>query len=491
MNKKIPTAADLHASFTKGDLKAEQIVAFTLKKAKENSSLGAFISLTEEYALKKAQELDLKKKNKGKLGKLAGVVIGLKDNIHIHGQSTTCASRFLENYVAPFNATVVEKIEKEDGIIIGKTNLDEFAMGSSTENSAFFPCYNPWNLSTTPGGSSGGSSAAVCAGICPISLGSDTGGSIRQPAAFTGIIGFKPTYGRVSRHGLVAFASSLDQIGPFARSVEDVALFSDVIMGGCSFDATSIKATPPSLLQQYKTAFSNKTLGVPFALLEKLEPTAKQAFEQALSFLKEMGFSFVELDIKLLDHAISLYYVLAAAEASTNLARFDGIRYGKRAPGSLTLAELVDFSRSQGFGKEVKRRILLGTFVLSAGYKEAYYKQAQKVRTLLIQEIEKAFQQCALILLPTTPNAAFSMHSIQDPLQMYLQDLYTIPANLAGLPALSMPCGLDKQGMPLGIQIMGPQQEDLRVLQLAYAMESHPFFQTKIAPHAISWESLL
>lgn len=477
------SACALHELFLKGEMSAEQIMNTTLKRIERlDPRVGAFLSLFHERALQKARSLDQKKARKEKIGKLAGIPIAFKDNINILGEKTTCASQFLSNYRSVFDATVTRLIEAEDGLIVGKTNMDEFAMGSSTENSSFHLTRNPWNLDCTPGGSSGGSAAAVAARFCPLSLGSDTGGSIRQPAALCGIVGFKPSYGRVSRHGLVAFGSSLDQIGPFSNHVADAALLYDVMAQPCQYDSTSIPQASPSAYEALKTPFAGVKIGVPWRFIEGLEPESYKNFESSLNLLKSLGCSIVDIDLDILRYSIAVYYILATAEASTNLARFDGVRYGKRSSQAKTLDEIFDLSRQEGFGPEVKRRIMLGTYVLSAGYQDDYYKKAQKVRTLIIEQYKKAFRSCNLIATPTSPIAAFELGGIQDPLQMYLQDIYTVPVNLAGLPAISIPSGFNTQGKPLGLHLTGPFLHDADVLKCAAHFEKASADAFKIPP---------
>jgi aspartyl-tRNA(Asn)/glutamyl-tRNA(Gln) amidotransferase subunit A len=404
------------------------------------------------------------------LGKLAAIPIAIKDNMHIEGEITTCGSQFLKNYRAPFTATAVKALEKEDALFIGKTNLDEFAMGSTTSNSSFFPTHNPWDLKTVPGGSSGGSAAAVAARLSLIATGSDTGGSIRQPAGLTGIVGFKPTYGRISRYGLVAFGSSLDQIGPMTTTVADAALAMEVMGHHDPHDATSMDL-PPEIYPLHHKLEEGTVLGVPWQFLEGLKPEILANFKESIEVFKSLGGKIVEIDLSVLKYSIAVYYILATAEASTNLARFDGIRYGVRSKEAKNLEEVYELSRKQGFGREVKQRILLGTYVLSAGFQDAYYKKAQKVRTLILDAYERAFNQCDAILMPVAPSAAFEAHSVHDPIEIYLQDIYTVSANLAGLPAISVPSGYNKTGLPLGLQILGPQMCDVSVMQIAYAYE--------------------
>jgi len=475
------TARNLHHKFMTGELSATEITTHFLKRIESsNEALKAFITILSDRALSHAEKLDQKREKGESLGKLAGIPIALKDNMHIKGELTTCASNFLSNFKAPFDATITELIESEDGIIVGKTNLDEFAMGSSTENSAFFPTRNPWNLACAPGGSSGGSAAAVAARLVPLALGSDTGGSIRQPAALCGVTGFKPTYGRVSRYGLVAFGSSLDQIGPFATNTGDAALMMEVIGRHCERDSTSIFAGPDDYLDSMNAAsYEGKKIGVPMSFLEKLEGKPRELFDSSLTIMRELGAEIVEVDLSLLKYAIAIYYILATAEASTNLARFDGIRYGVRSKNAETLNQIYDLSKDEGFGPEVKRRIMLGTYVLSAGYQDAYYKKAQKVRTLMIQQIGQAFDKCDLIALPTSPSGHFELGSIKDPLQMYLEDIYTVGSNLVGCPSINIPCGFLEPDKPFGLQLIGPQKQDVSVFQAAQIFEQATDFHHK------------
>lgn len=466
------TALELRDRFLRGDFTAVAIVQHFLERIERlDGQIGAFLSVFKERALRKAGELDAKKKSGKPLGKLAGIPIALKDNMHILGEISTCGSKFLTNYHAPFDSTVARLLEEEDAILIGKTNLDEFAMGSSTENSALKKTCNPWNLKCTPGGSSGGSGAAVSARLCPIALGSDTGGSVRLPGSFCGVVGFKPTYGRVSRYGLVAYGSSLDQIGPLALDIADTAVVMEVIGRHCEKDSTSFNAPQENYLDFLNKSLEGFKIGVPWQFLEQLEPEAKAHFNQSLETLKGLGATIVDVDLSILKYALGTYYILATAEASTNLARFDGIRYGVRSPRAKTLEEVYDFSKEEGFGAEVKRRILLGTYVLSAGYQDAYYKKAQKMRTLIIQKYKDAFAKCDLVATPVSPFPAFEIGAIKDPLQMYLADIYSISINLAGIPAVSVPSGFSKDGKPIGLQLMGPQKQDSKVLHAAYAFE--------------------
>jgi aspartyl-tRNA(Asn)/glutamyl-tRNA(Gln) amidotransferase subunit A len=472
-----------HEQFVAGQISAKEIVskAFDRIEAHDNK-LGCFLSIFPERAKKVAQRLDEKRSKKEKLGKLAGVTVALKDNIHLLGEKTTCGSKFLANYKAVFDATATRLLEEEDAIILGKTNLDEFAMGSSTENSAFHPTKNPWDLSISPGGSSGGSAAAVAARLCSLAFGSDTGGSVRQPASFCGVVGFKPTYGRISRHGLVAFGSSLDQIGPFATTVKEVALAMEVLAKPCRFDATSIATAAPSYLKKLQEPIKGMTVGVPWRFLEGLDKEPRHNFDESLKVFKDLGCQLVDIDLDILKYSIAVYYILATAEASTNLARFDGIRFGHRSKRATTLDEIFDFSRQEGFGMEVKRRIMLGTYVLSSGYQDAFYKRAQKVRTLIIRQFKEAFKKCQIIATPTSPFSAFEIGKIHDPLQMYLQDIYTVPVNLAGLPAISLPSGFCTRKRPLGLHIIGPYLHDGTVMQAAHHVEQKTQFTSHTPP---------
>lgn len=467
------SALEIRDKVVKGELKAVDVTEHFLNRIRTlDPKIGAFLRLLPEKALEKAREVDAKVSRGEKVGLLAGVPIAIKDNIHIRGEISTCASKFLSNYRAPFDSTAARLLAAEDVIFIGKTNMDEFAMGSSTENSAFQKTYNPWDLKCTPGGSSGGSGAAVAARFVPIALGSDTGGSVRLPASFCDIVGYKPTYGRISRSGLVAYGSSLDQIGPMATNVKDVCLLMSILGRPCERDATSLNEPPVNYLEGLRSDLKGVKIGVPWKFLEGLADVPKKIFMEGVEKLKSLGAVTVDVDLDILKYSIAIYYILATAEASTNLARFDGIRYGVRAPEAKTLDEVFDLSKEQGFGAEVKRRILLGTHNLSAGYRDAYYKKAQEVRTLIIQRFQEIFKECDLIAIPTSPFEAFEIGSIQDPLQMYLQDIYTIAANLAGIPAVSLPNGFSPGGKPLGIQLLGPQRGDAQVLSMAYAFET-------------------
>ncbi|MDN3506349.1 MAG: Asp-tRNA(Asn)/Glu-tRNA(Gln) amidotransferase subunit GatA [Simkaniaceae bacterium] len=467
------TALEIREKFVQGKISAAEIVKSYLERIKQHDSeLNAFLAVFDKRAMERAKALDAKRERGESLGRLAGIPIAIKDNILIEDELCTCASKMLENYKAPYSATVVRLLEQEDAILIGKTNMDEFAMGGSGIHSAFGPTKNPYDLTCSPGGSSSGSAAAVSANFCPIALGSDTGGSIRQPAAWSGIVGFKPSYGRVSRYGLVAFGSSLDQIGPLAHTVKDAALIMEVLAQHCEHDATSLNTSPIRYLDELESSLEGKRIGVPWHFLEELNGELKDNFEESIEKLKSRGAQIINVDLDILQYGVAIYYILSTAEASTNLARFDGIRYGYRDKEAKTLEEIYRLSRSKGFGWEVKNRILLGTSVLSSCSYEELFAKAQKVRTLLIKKMREAFGKCDCIALPTAPSTAFPLDGIKDPLQEYLQDLYTIGANMAGLPGISIPSGMSAKGKPFAIQFMGPQTHDLEVLRIAYAFES-------------------
>ncbi|ANH78237.1 Asp-tRNA(Asn)/Glu-tRNA(Gln) amidotransferase subunit GatA [Candidatus Chlamydia sanziniae] len=467
------SALDLTHAVVSGELTATEITQYFLNRIQQGEEeIGAFLSLCEERALEKAAAIDAKRTRGENLGKLAGVPVGIKDNIHVEGLCTTCASRMLENYQAPFNATVVEKIEAADGIILGKLNMDEFAMGSTTRYSAFHPTHNPWDVSRVPGGSSGGSAAAVAARFCPITLGSDTGGSIRQPAAFCGVVGFKPSYGAVSRYGLVAFGSSLDQIGPIATIVEDIALIMDVCAGKDSKDATSRKFFTSSFTESLSLEVP-KLIGICRGFLEGLCDDVKENFFSSLAILERQGSHIIDVDLDIVKHGVAIYYVIASAEAATNLARFDGIRYGLRSTDAHTVREVYELSRHEGFGKEVIRRILLGNYVLSADRQNVYYKKATAIRAKITQTFAIAFERCDVIAMPVCSSPAFKYDEILDPVSLYLQDIYTVGMNLAYLPAIAVPSGFSKEGLPLGFQLIGPQGKDQRICQVGYSFQEH------------------
>jgi aspartyl-tRNA(Asn)/glutamyl-tRNA(Gln) amidotransferase subunit A len=442
--------------------------AFLARIARLNPQLNAFLTVDEAAVRARATELDQQLATQGLQGALFGVPIAIKDNICVAGVRTTCGSKILENFVPPYSATAIERLLAAGAVLIGKTNCDEFAMGSSNENSAYGPVRNPWNTDHVPGGSSGGSAAAVAADLCVVALGSDTGGSVREPAAFCGIVGLKPTYGRVSRYGLVAFGSSLDQIGVLAKNAADIARVLGVIAGRDWHDATSAPQPVPNYAADLATAdCRHLRLGVPAeALSSGINPEVKAAVETAIARYQAMGATLVDVHLPHLPYAIADYYIIATAEASANLARYDGVRYGFRSPDSPTLAAMYQKSRDQGFGPEVKRRIMIGTYVLSSGYYDAFYLKAQKVRTLLRRDFEQAFEHCDLIIMPTAPVAAFKLgEKTADPLEMYLADIYTVTLNLAGVPGISFPVGFTTDNLPIGCQLVAPHFAEARLLQ--------------------------
>jgi len=477
------TTIEIHKDLKEKKVSAtETIQACFDRIGKVDPKVKAFLRTYDERAREKAKEIDEKVAQGKPVGKLAGVPVAIKDNINIKGELTTCASKILENYRSVYNATIIDLLEKEDAIIVGKTNMDEFAMGSTTENSAYFNSLNPWDLGCNPGGSSGGSASAVSAGLVPCAIGSDTGGSIRQPAAFTGTVGYKPTYGRLSRYGLVAFASSLDQMGPFTASVEEAAHVLETVLHHCPKDSTSHKRGHEPFLSEIDKSIQGKKVGVPWDFLDNHDEEMRQSFEKTLEHFKALGVEVVPVKLDMASHAIPVYYILSTAEASTNLARFDGVQYSKRSEKAQTLDEIYDFSRREGFGSEVKKRIMLGTFVLSSGYQDAYYNNARKIRTLLMREFKKAFSEVDVIAIPTTPHTSFPFNWILDDAQMHMQDVYTVLANLAGLPAISIPSDVHSNGKPIGFQLLGPQLEDARVLRFAHQLEKSIAFPHRIAP---------
>lgn len=440
---------------------------------KNDGELGAWITQCRDSAMKQAAAVDDRRAKGEPLGSLAGIPAGLKDNMCTVDMPTTCASRMLENYVSPYNATVAEKLQQADAIILGKLNMDEFAMGSSNENSAFRPVRNPLDPSRVPGGSSGGSAAAVAAGHASFTLGSDTGGSIRQPASFCGVVGLKPTYGAVSRYGLVAFASSLDQIGPLARTVGDLAVVMNAIVGHDHRDSTSAPVQWPDFTDSLKADVKGMKIALPKEYFSQgLNPDVKDAVLKAAAQYEALGAVVEEVSVSTMEYALPAYYLVSSAEASSNLARFDGVEYGFRAEQFDDLADLYVQSRSQGFGKEVKRRILLGTYALSSGYYDAYYKKAQQVRSLIRKEFGGIFQKYDMILSPVAPTTAWKLgEKSKDPLEMYMEDIYTVPINIAGVPALSIPCGKDANGMPIGMQLIGRTFDEKTLIQAGYAYE--------------------
>ena len=460
----------------RGEVSSVELTQATLDRlVAHDNEIKAYLTVAPESALEQAAEADRVRANRDgeNLPPLLGIPLAIKDVICVEGLPTTCGSRILENYVPPFSATAVEKLREAGAVILGKTNTDEFAMGSSTENSAFFATHNPWDLSRVPGGSSGGSAAAVAGGLAHGALGSDTGGSVRQPASLCGVVGIKPGYGRVSRWGLVAFASSLDQIGCFGRTVADAALLLGAISGYDPRDSTSVNAPVPDYGASLTGDIRGKRIGVPREyFLEGIQPEVEAAVRDAVNRMAELGAEIVEVSLPHTGYALPVYYLVAPAEASANLARYDGMRYGLSLEGG-DLWDTYRKTRGLGFGPEVKRRIMLGTYALSAGYYDAYYLKASQIRTLIRKDFDRALETCDVLVAPTTPTTAFTLgEMVSDPMQMYLQDVFTLALSLAGLPGLSMPCGFDRSGLPIGLQIMGGAFDEATVLRVAHAYES-------------------
>ncbi len=466
-------ATELHELIKTKQVSSRDVTeAFLAQIHHVEPSLNAFLTLTDDLALSMADAVDQKVSKGLPLGPLEGVPIAIKDNICTENIPTTCASTILKGFLPPYNATLIETLKQAGLPILGKTNMDEFAMGSSTETSAYQKTHNPWNVDCVPGGSSGGSAVAVAGFEAPLSIGSDTGGSIRQPASFCGNVGLKPTYGRVSRYGLIAFASSLDQIGSFANNVTDTAHLLNLLAGHDPKDSTSLALEKEDFTRLLGSPKKGLRVGLPNEFFKHLSPEVKALYTTLINTLSQDGIEFVWLDLPSIEYALATYYIIAPAEASSNLARYDGVRFGFRAAGTSSTAEMIEQSRSQGFGAEVKRRILIGTYVLSSGYYDAYYKKAQKVRTLIKKDFDRAFEQVDIIASPTTPTPAFKLgEKTNDPLEMYLSDIMTIPLNLAGLPGLSIPCGLHNN-LPMGWQLMGKAFDEARLLQVAHQMES-------------------
>ncbi len=467
-------ATELKELLKKKEVSSLEIVSSVFKEIKcKDKDMNSFITLIEEDAKKSAEKIDQKIARGEKLGSLAGIPVAIKDNICVKGNFCTCGSKILEIFVSPYDATVVEWLKKEDAVIIGKTNMDEFAMGSSNENSYFGPAKNPYDLKRIPGGSSGGSSACVASDMTILALGSDTGGSVRQPASLCGVVGLKPTYGLVSRYGLVAFASSLDQIGCLTKDVKDCAMLLSVIAGYDRRDSTSINFEKKDYTKFLEDGLKDINIGIPEEYFEKgLDKEVREAVLNGVKMLEKQGLKTFEVSMPHTDRAIATYYVLCTAEVSSNLARYDGAKYGFRPEGESDLASMYERTRSEGFGDEVKRRIILGTYVLSAGYYEAYYAKAQKVRTFIKEDFDQAFKKVDLLITPTSSTTAFKLkEKIDDPLTMYLSDIYTTSANLAGIPAISVPCGKDSKGLPIGLQIMGPPLSEELILRIGYFLE--------------------
>ncbi len=467
-------AGEIRNRIAAGEVSAEEVARhFVARVRAHDGALHAFLDVDEEGALRAAREVDARRARGERPRALEGVPVAIKDNIHVEGRPTTCASRILEGFRAARDATATARLRAAGAVVLGKTNLDEFAMGSSTENSAFGPTRNPWDTGRVPGGSSGGSAAAVAAGLVPLAIGSDTGGSIRQPASLCGIVGLKPTYGRVSRSGLVAFGSSLDQVGPLARTVRDAAVALHALAGRDPLDSTSLAVDPPAA-DASEVSVAGLKVGVVREHLESpgLEPGVKAAVQKALDSLRAAGAEVREVSLPHSGDGVAVYYIVAPSEASSNLARYDGVRYGLRA-GAENLADLYDLTRDRGFGMEVKRRILLGTFALSAGYADAYYQRALRVRRLIAQDFAKAFKEVDAVVGPTSPTTAFPLGAkAADPLAMYLCDVFAVPANLAGIPAVSVPCGRDGAGLPVGFQVHGPALRVDVALRVATAVEA-------------------
>jgi len=463
---------ELTEAYRRGDLTPTAVAEDYLGRIGAlDGKIGAYLTVVREQALTAARESERRWRAGAPRGPVDGVPLALKDVMCTAGVRTTCGSKMLERFVPPYDATTVMKLREAGAVVLGKTNLDEFAMGSSTEHSAFHPTRNPWDLARVPGGSSGGSAAAVAGGLAAGSYGSDTGGSIRQPAAFCGVVGLKPTYGRVSRYGLVALASSLDQIGPFGQDVTDAALLLGAVAGYDRRDSTSIQAPVPDYAAELAKGVAGLTLGMPDEYFpDGMDPEVERAVRQAIEVLKGLGARIERVSLPTTEHSLAAYYVILPAEASSNLARYDGVKYGLRVAGR-DLIEMQSKTRAAGFGAEVKRRIMLGTYALSAGYYDAYYGKAQSVRTLVRREFAAAFAKVDLIVAPTTPNVAFKHGEKADPLSMYLNDVFTIPGNLSGIPGVSVPCGFNTNGLPIGLQVLGRPLDEARVLRAAYAYE--------------------
>lgn len=479
------TVHELQEKIKNKELTISQITkAYVDRINEKEKDVNSFITTLTDEAIEKSKEIEEKVNNGELTSELAGIPIGIKDNMCTKGVKTTCASKMLENFVATYDATVVEKLNKEGMINLGKLNMDEFAMGASTEYSALAKTRNPWNLNTVPGGSSGGSAAAVAANLVPWALGSDTGGSIRQPASFCGVVGLKPTYGLVSRYGLVAFASSLDQIGPITKDVTDSAILLNLLVGHDEKDTTSLDMPKTDYTKALKNDVKGLKIGIPKEFFaEGINKEVKEKLDEAIEKYKELGAEIEEFSLDIAEYALATYYIIACAEASSNLGRFDGIRYGYRTKNYENLKDIYINSRSEGFGAEVKRRIILGTYVLSSGYYDAYYKKAQQVRTLVKEKFNKAFEKYDVILTPTSPTVAFEVGTrSNNPLEMYLADICTVSVNIAGLPGISVPCGVDSKGMPIGMQLIGNRFEEGKILNAAYTYEQATKFRENYKP---------
>ncbi|MBA4418083.1 MAG: Asp-tRNA(Asn)/Glu-tRNA(Gln) amidotransferase GatCAB subunit A [Syntrophus sp. (in: bacteria)] len=463
----------------KGEISSVDLTRFYLERIKKyDGAIQSYLRTTEEVAMAMAEDADGRIRA-GEDGPLLGIPFGIKDIFCAKGMETTCASQILKGFIAPYDATVIQRLKERHFVHLGRVNMDEFAMGSSTENSSFQTTKNPWDLTRIPGGSSGGSAAAVAGGLCAASLGTDTGGSIRQPAGLCGVVGMKPTYGRVSRYGLIAFASSLDQIGPITRNVTDCATVLGAIAGYDPMDSTSIPQPVPDYLALLGRDIKGMKIGVAKEyFVEGIEPDVKKAVADSIALFEKHGAIVVDITLPHTEYAVSTYYIICTAEASSNLARYDGVKYGLRVDGK-DIIDMYKKTRMKGFGQEVKRRIILGTYVLSSGYYDAYYGQAGKVRTLIRRDFEEAFTRCDIIVTPVSPTTAFTIgEKAEDPLQMYLSDIFTIPVNLAGLPGMSVPCGFDRAGLPIGLQIIGQPLDEARMLQAAFVLESEKKVKT-------------
>jgi len=476
------TIHELHDLLVKKEITSREATEALYQRIRQvEGKVKAYLMFTEEEAFRQADQADSKIARGEEIGDLTGVPIGLKDILCTKGIQTTCGSKILEGYIPFYDGTVIRKLRERDAVFLGKLNMDEFAMGSSTENSGYHVTHNPWDLKRIPGGSSGGSAAAVAADECIGSLGTDTGGSIRQPAACCGVVGLKPTYGRVSRYGLVAFASSLDQIGPITKDVKDCAILMNAISGYDPCDSTSVNAEVPDFKQSLIRDVKGIRIGIPEEyFLEGMDAEVEKSVRDAIDSFRKWGAEVQSVSLPHTEYAVAIYYIIATAEASSNLARYDGVRYGFRSKGYRDLMEMYTQSRARGFGKEVKRRIILGTYVLSAGYYEAYYRKASQVRTLIRKDFEDAFQKVDVIVAPTAPTPAFRIgEKTGNPLQMYLSDIHTIPVNMAGIPAISIPCGFNHEGLPIGLQIMGKHLDERMLLRVAYTFEQNTDFHLK------------
>ncbi|MEW6607492.1 MAG: Asp-tRNA(Asn)/Glu-tRNA(Gln) amidotransferase subunit GatA [bacterium] len=479
------TAHEIHNLLKSKEITSVEVTESVIGRIEAlDSKINAYITTCFDEAIEQAKEIDKKIAKGEEIHLLAGIPVAIKDNICTKGIKTTCASKILHNFIPPYDAFVIQRLKEADAIIIGKTNMDEFAMGSSTENSCFGTTKNPWNLETVPGGSSGGSAAAIASDETILALGSDTGGSIRQPAALCGVVGFKPTYGRVSRYGLIAFASSLDQIGPITKDVTDCALLLNLICTYDKNDSTSSPIPAPDYTKSLTNDVSGIKIGIPNEYFRKeIDIEVKESIDKAIRLLEGLGAEVLEeVSLPHTDYCVAVYYLIAPAEASSNLARYDGVQYGLRVPEK-ELIDMYEQTRTQGFGNEVKRRIMLGTYALSAGYRDKYYLKAQKVRTLIKQDFEEVFKRCDVIITPTSPTPAFKIGSrVSDPIQMYLSDILTISANLAGIPGISIPCGWAQEGLPIGLQILAPLFGEEKLLQVAYTFEQNTEHHLKKPP---------